>query len=65
VEEGHFVAGCAVTFSEAGCRCCGRIGGDYWRREGEVDLVFCEGAVAGAVVEAAGWGRGGCGGVFG
>jgi hypothetical protein len=65
MEKGHLVAGCAVTFSQACGACRWRIGSDEGRREGEVDLVFCESAVAGAVVETAGWlgfgARCGCG----
>jgi len=55
VEEGHLVACCAVAFSQARGFVDGWLGRDYGRWEGVVDLVFCEHAVAGAVVEAAGW----------
>jgi hypothetical protein len=55
VEERHLVAGTAVAFSESGRGGSRWVGGDDWWWEGEVDLVFCEGAVAGAGVEAAGW----------
>jgi hypothetical protein len=55
VEEGHLVAGRAVALSQARGLVRGWLGGDDWRRQREVDLVFLEAAVAGAVVQAAGW----------
>jgi hypothetical protein len=55
VEEGHLVAGRAVALSQPRRRGPGWLGGDDWRRQREVDLVFLEAAVARAVVEAAGW----------
>jgi hypothetical protein len=55
VEEGHLVAGRAVALSQARRLVRGWLGGDDWRRQREIDLVFLEAAVAGAVVQAAGW----------
>lgn len=57
MEEGHFVADGAVAFSQAGRLFVRRLGRDNGRWEREVDLVFLEATVAGAVIEAAGGGR--------
>ena len=55
VEERHLVAGRAVALSQPRRLGPGWLGGDDWRRQRQVDLVFLEAAVARAVVEAARW----------